>query len=152
MKTLTLTEQDARKIYPKAPNELKVILENSFTKSFFQKKITDRIKTFEDACLESGEDPDELKFREGTDDEIAYRKLKVIIKALNEEWTPDWNDGNQRKWRPWFYLNSPGFRFDDAYDDNANSTVGSRLCFKSEELCVYAANQFLYLYKDLFTA
>jgi hypothetical protein len=152
MKTLTLTEQDARKIYPHAPNELKVILENSFTKSFFQEKITDRIKTFEDACRETGESPHDVKFSDGTADEIAYKKLKVIIKALNEGWEPDWNKSLQPKWRPWFYLNSPGFRFHDASCDSPGSAVGSRLCLKSEELCVYAAKQFPNLYKDLFTA
>ncbi|MFT3704672.1 MAG: hypothetical protein QM802_20070 [Agriterribacter sp.] len=152
MKTLSISDQDARKIYPSAIPELKTILEASFSKGFFSQKITDRIKTFEDACAEIGEDPVNPKFIIGEPDEIAYRKLKVIIKVLNEGWVPDWNNSSQYKWRPWFYLNAPGFRFSGTSYVFTHSTVGSRLCFKSEELCEYAANQFIDIYKDYFTA
>lgn len=152
MKTLSISDQDARKIYPSALPELKTILEGSFGKDFFSQKITDRIKTFEDACAETGINPNDENFRIGTPDEIAYKKLKVIVKALNEGWFPNWNKSSEYKWRPWFYLDSPGFRFHDTYCGRTGSTVGSRLCFKSEELCEYAAKQFIDLHKDFFTA
>lgn len=104
MKTLQISDKLARKIYLKADNELKDLLEENFGVPFFNEKITDRVKTFEDAynvlgintgCVySSSEDPDE----------IAYKKLKVIVKALNEGWTPDWNNDDQPKWYPWFEL------------------------------------------------
>lgn len=83
-------------------------------------------------------------------DEIAYKKLKIIVRALNEGWEPDYNDENQRKWYPWFWLDAPGFRLSVCYFDRSCTTVGARLVFKSEELAHYAANQFVELYSDYY--
>lgn len=152
MASLTLTDKKAREIYPSADAELKSILEESFGgKEFFNIKITDRVKTFKDACDVLGFEHDEEAYDVGGPDVTAYMKLRVIIKALNEGWTPDWNNSNQYKWTPWFYMNKPGFRFFGAhYDDSVTrATGGSRLCLKSRELAEYAGNQFLDLYKDL---
>lgn len=153
MKTLNLSDKQARDIYPTAAPELKVILDNTFTKEFFSIKITDRVKSFEDACAVLGIDGRQV-YHSGIDDadDIAYKKLKIIIAALNEGWKPDWNNDNEYKYYPWFYLNSPGFRFNDAYYFCTTSGVGSRLCLKSRELAEYAAKQFETIYKDLFTA
>ena len=114
-------------------------------------KITDRIKSFDDACQELDVDPEQDKFTEGDPDDIAFQKLKVIARALNQGWKPNWNDSNQRKWYPWFYLNNPGFRFvaSDYVSVSTGSTGGSRLCYESEELSIYASNQFLDLYNNL---
>lgn len=150
MKNLTINETDARTLYPEASKSLKKIFESTFGKDFFSQKITDRIKTFEDACNEIGIDSVTFDYEFDRADEIAYQKLKVIIRALNEGWKPNWDDTNERKWAPWFYMNSPsGFRFHDSYYAGTltSSTGGSRLCFKSEELANYAANQFLDIYK-----
>jgi hypothetical protein len=104
MATLTIDDKVARKLYPTAAPEFKSVLENSYPIGYFSGKITDRIKTFEDACAEVGEDPEHDKFTEGTPDEIAFKKIKVITKALNEGWLPNWNNSGERKWYPWFYL------------------------------------------------
>lgn len=152
MQTLQIDKSNARKLYPKAAPEFKTMLEDSFGKDFFSQKITDRVKTFEDACeimeLQSGLS----NFYIGTDDEVAYKKLKVIIAALNEGWEPDWNNSSERKWYPWFYLDAPGFRLCYVGYYSTYSFVGSRLCFRSEELAQYAVKQFFSLYKDFFTA
>ena len=150
MKTVQITEAAAIQAHKAANQEGKNLLENLIGKQLFNQKITDRVKTFEDACAITGDDPGEARFTAYEPDVNAYNKLRVIVKALNEGWTPDWNNSNERKWRPWFYLDNPGFRFDDSRYGNSTSTVGSRLCLKSEELCNYAAKQFLPLYKDLF--
>lgn len=155
MNLLVIDAQNAPSVYREAGKELKKKLEEVFGKKVLTQKITDRIKTFEDACNELGIDPEHFVEIVGymePKDELAYRKLKVIVKALNEGWEPNWNDSSERKWRPWFYLNAPGFRFYDSYCDltSSSSAGGSRLCFKSEELCNYAAQQFLDIYKDLY--
>lgn len=112
--------------------------------------ITGKIKTFADACIAIG--ISETDFNEMTrtycKDTIAYEKLKIIIRALNEGWTPDWSDTNERKWYP--YFNAASFGFDGAVYDNwsANSCAGSRLCLKSRELAEYAGTQFVDIYKD----
>lgn len=51
------------------------------------KKITDRVKSYEDACKELG--IESMNFDGLTKDEIAYRKLKVIAKALRGGRFPD---------------------------------------------------------------
>lgn len=114
--------------------------------------VTERIKTYEDACREL--DIPLIPERCGimTEDESAYYSLKVIAKALNEGWEPDWSNENQKKWYPWFKVtgtNHAGLSY--AY---ANYTltytyanIGSRLCFKTEELAEYAGQQFIKLYE-----
>ena len=153
MKQLQITEQNAQKLYKTATPEFKATLEDTFGKEFFSGKITDRIKTYEDACreLDISDQLDvtlvELGF---TPDEIILRKIKTITKALNEGWKPDWNDGNQKKWYPWFKMSSGGFVFADSAYAYSHASAGdaSRLCFKTEELAKYAGEQFTQLYSD----
>lgn len=151
MQTLKLTDDNARKLYKTAPSEMKAILEDSFTKEFFSQKITDRIKNYEDACNDQGLDPDEGVL---TDDERAINnqiKLRIVIRSLNEGWKPDWNNSSERKWYPWFYMDSPGFRFHGSYYGYSRTTFpgGSRLYLRSQELSDYAAKQFFDLYKGM---
>lgn len=82
---------------------------------------------------------------------IALAKLTIIIRALNEGWTPDWNNGLWDKWRPWFWMNDPGFRFGVSRFTSAHSRTGggSRLCLKSRELSDYVGKKFLPLWRDL---
>lgn len=114
-------------------------------------KITDRVKTYEDACEVLGIDPDDDDFDELESDEIAYIKLKRIVRALNEGWKPNWDNSIQYKWYPWFYMQTSGFGLYVARYDRASTHVGSRLCFQSEELAIYAAKQFKDIYQDYFT-
>jgi hypothetical protein len=106
------------------------------------------IKTFEDACEDQGVTPEQVISANDTPDETAYKKLKVVSRAINGDWKPDWDNSNQKKWYPWFNLSS-GLGFSDAvYDfDRTAASVGSRLCFESEGKAKYAGNQFLDLYK-----
>ena len=153
MKTLQIDEKNARKLYKKASAEFRATLEDTFGKDFFSGNITDRIKTYEDACAELEEVPvdvEDMLSRGFTMDEINYRKIKTITRALNEDWVADWNDSNQSKWYPYFRVSSSGFVFcDTAYDDSsASAGSGSRLCFMSSDLAAYAGKQFTELYRD----
>lgn len=77
------------------------------------KDVTERIKTFEDACAELGDEhPLVTQYRlitgaykgeEETDDLIAYLKLRIIVAALNEGWKPKFTKDEWR-WYPWHYL------------------------------------------------
>ena len=115
------------------------------------------IKTFEDACNKLGYDSNIPNF-EGMPENyqkplIAHYKLCIIAEALNEGWKPDWNDWDQLKYYPWFEMGSPsgsGFSYGDFVCWFAASYAGSRLCFKSRELAVYAGKQFEQLYKEYF--
>lgn len=69
--------------------------------------VTERIKTFEDACIELGIETDKwIQDREylGFEpDVIAYMKLRIICAALNEGWEPKFTE-NEARWYPWFWL------------------------------------------------
>ncbi|MFB0967262.1 MAG: hypothetical protein QMB15_07400 [Cloacibacterium sp.] len=156
--TLEITRQAAIKAHDEASTKGKTLLENLFGKRVFQKDIKERIKTFDDVIRELGDDPEEFKNAISImeePDEIAYVKLKLIAKALNEGWTPDWSNGEWDKWYPWFKMDdsSSAGRFSFLGADNrySGSGVGSRLCFKSKDLATYAGTQFLDIYKDFFT-
>lgn len=124
--------------------ELGKIIENADK----PKNIMDRIKTYENACDVLGcsykmwSDYD-------TEDEIAYKKLKIITKVLNENHKKDWTNPNEPIYFPWFEIaNKPGSGFDHSscYSWGTWSGVSSRLGFKSRELAIYAAKQFEQIY------
>ncbi len=113
-------------------------------------KVTARIKTFEDACKELGIDVSSIKQGELSKDEYAYIKLKIIAKALNEGWTPDWTNSNEYKHYPWFDLSKgvSGFSYNVSIHWYTSTNAASRLCFKSSELAKFAGTQFVEIYKD----
>ncbi len=155
MKTLQIDERKARQLYKTASEEFKTTLECTFGKEFFSQSITDRIKTYEDACEELSIKPlNEITLMELglTKHDIAYQKLATIIKALNEGWIPNVCDDDVYRWYPWFRPNgSPSsFAFDssDYLCSTASAGSGSRLCLKSEELANYVGKQFLDLWKQ----
>jgi len=149
MEQIQIIKTNLLKAFNGADSNGKALLSDLFGKEIFSQKITDRVKTIADACNISGMElivnPDD------TEDEIAYKKLKIITKALNEGWTPDWSNSNQYKWYPYFKMS--GFGFSGTLYDYSYTTadVGSRLCFKSSELAEYAGKQFEEIYKTLLT-
>lgn len=73
---------------------------------------TERVKTYEDAVKELGNDHPLVeaassaswRFTNPEDkDIIAYLKLRVIVAALNDGWKPQFVPGEQR-WYPWYEL------------------------------------------------
>ena len=76
-------------------------------------KVTERIKTFEDACKELGNNhPYVLLYNtlrdaciNGADcpDIVSYLKLRIICTALNEGWEPKFTRSEYRYY-PWFRL------------------------------------------------
>lgn len=154
--TLQITKENALKAYKEGCPDVKTVLSNLFGKEHFVPlKITDRIKTLDDvfAACKTERDVFYRKCESAslTKDEIAYRLLKMIAAILNEGWIPDWDNSNERKWRPWFYLNTPGFRLDGVAYGGSGAGAGARLHFKTEELCKHSVDCFLEVYKDYFT-
>jgi hypothetical protein len=77
------------------------------------KPITERVKTLEDAIRELGEDNPLVQAYKTAEfntsgnaddvkDVIAYLKLRLIVKALNEGWEPNHLDGDEYRYIPWF--------------------------------------------------
>lgn len=126
-------------------------------KSVTPKDITKRVKTYADACAVLGIEPinEEVFTKLGfTKDEIAYRKLKTVIEALNEGWRPDWSNRSEYKYWNWFVYSTSSAGFGCAYTNHTptytDTYVGSLLCFKTRELAAYAGRQFEDLYNDFF--
>ena len=131
-----------------------------FYKEEDYEEITDRVKTYEDACKVLGVEPineQNAKAQGFRSDEIARRKLETIAAALNEGWKPDWNNTDQYKYYPYFYIqenaNGATAGLSCAYSDyTATFTIadiGSRLCFYASRLARYAGNQFTDLYEQI---
>ena len=116
------------------------------------KKITDLVKTFDDARRLTGR-PDVPDFSNLPTDmrkhfEAQY-KMIVIVEALNEGWIPDW-DNNEYKYYPWFEMSPSSFAFDVSFYAYAAASAGSgsRLCLKNKELSEYCGKQFIDLWKQ----
>jgi len=158
MKNLQIDEKNARKLFNAATPEFKQTLIDTFGADFFAQKITDRVKTFEDACeiVGVGDNLKILLDYNGTDKILisaqAHAKIAIIVQALNEKWVPDWNNSNELKYEPIFDMRSgSGLAGTDVGGWGAGASVGSRLCFKSRQLAEYAATQFVSIYKYLLT-
>lgn len=75
--------------------------------------ITERIKTFDDACDALGDEHPFVKEYWGVvninldiaQDLIAYLKLRIICAALNEGWEPTF-DEDELRYYVWFYIYS----------------------------------------------
>lgn len=150
---LELQKTTAQKLYPEAPSWFQEILKQTFGEEIFKKTDFQDIKTFDDACRYC--DTTEEEFNEYwttsrvSNDTIAYEKCKMITRAINQGWEPDWDNRDQKKWWPWFKLSS-GFGFGYSYYlyGSSGTSVGSRLCFESREKSDYAAKQFLDIYEQ----
>ena len=98
--------------YVKDKHELKGLLDALLESKECEckpKDVTERIKTFEDACNELGEYNklvNEYRYVESTNiskDLAAYLKLRIICAALNEGWEPQFTKDEYRYY-PYFVL------------------------------------------------
>lgn len=103
---------------------------------------TERVKTYEDAVWELGNDHPlveaassaEWRFTNSEDkDIIAYLKLRVIVAALNDGWKPQFVPGELR-WYPWYELISK-----DEYDAMSEDEKQERRCVGRSNVHAYAA-------------
>lgn len=144
-----------------------------------EKDVRKRIKTFEDACREIGIDAEAWnrdKISLGLEpDVLAFLKLRIIVKALNEGWEPQFTE-DECRYYPWFILYTReeynkldeeeksrvvyrsfyyayalgGVSCASASSDSsvANASIGVRLAFKTSELAAYCGRQFLDIWAD----
>lgn len=115
--------------------------------------VTERIKTFEDACNELGEDHpmvsvyDALVSRANGEqslaewmgkDVVAFLKLRIITEALNEGWHPKFTEDEYRYY-PWFYIYTKE-EYDNFSEEekrrcvgraNSNANAGGGLVFSN---------------------
>lgn len=122
-KTITIEQEKVQDLYNILTNypaisKEQVIMEMNKCfgeKTFKPIDVTERVKTFNDACEELGEDHLYVQmFRDiynksekagatVNNDVVAYLKLRIITAALNEGWEPQFTQDEER-WYPWFFL------------------------------------------------
>lgn len=143
-----------------------------------EKDVRKRIKTFEDACREIGIDAEAWnrdKISLGLEpDVLAFLKLRIIVKALNEGWEPQFTE-DECRYYPWFilYTREEYNKLDEeeksrvvyrsyyayalggvscayAVSDSSYTyaSIGVRLAFKTSELAAYCGRQFLDIWAD----
>lgn len=110
LNNLTISREAARTAYDNTNDAGRELLENLFGKEVF-KDITERVKTFADACKVLGSKhpyveqyvATEAAFRgeEKTGDFLSYLKLRIITAALNEGWEPQFTE-DELRYFPWF--------------------------------------------------
>ena len=177
-KGIKIQKDNVLNAYKNANQEQKELLEHLFGSEVFKPTdVRERIKTFADAAKAIGiEDPDEWEenYSEVEPDILAYFKLRIIVKALNEGWEPTFAEDEWRYY-PWFWLyteeeianmNSEekkkrnlqlckigdyagfGYAGSDDAPSSTDAYFGSRLCLKNSELASYCGTQFIEIWKD----
>lgn len=117
---MDIKEENIISAYKTADDNGKKLLQALFpntleaNKTSEKRPITERIKTFDDACEVLGENNDLVKAYKETiptctytdaKDILAYLKLRIICAALNDGWKPKFTEDEYRYY-PWFYLYS----------------------------------------------
>lgn len=113
---MEIKKENVINAYMAGDNSIKEMLRAMFPDIEFEadnvaenRPIMERVKTFEDACRELGEE--HLFVKQYNSNEMAdvdtdldaYLKLRIICAALNEGWKPKFIEDEYR-WFPFFYL------------------------------------------------
>lgn len=116
-----------------------------------------KIASYEDACRVLNIQPiNEEVFnifpKEDQRSMLAYHKLTVITRALNNGWKPNWDDQNEWKYYPLFRYVNAGLSCAATTNaaTNTHAYIGSQLCFPTSALAKYAAEHFADLYRDYY--
>lgn len=96
-----------------------------------KKPVTERVKTFDNACKELGIDAEAIQ-QQWQDagitmlDEVAYQKLRIITAALNEGWEPEFKEDEYRYY-PYciLYTKAEIEQKDDEWKDEYNLQLWS---------------------------
>lgn len=114
------------------------------------KTIIEKTPTVDAALAIAGKKLEDFTTPGDTKDETAYKVIKAVVAVLNEGWKPNWSNYDERKYMPWFDEKEPGFSLSYyVYVDWYTCTaVGSRLCYKSRELCEHGVKLLETYYTD----
>lgn len=123
--------------------------------TFKPKDIMERVKTFEDACRELGEEHPFVRSYNGytnnihennknDTDILAYLKLRIICAALNEGWEPQFTEDEWRYY-PWFWL----YTQKEINDMDEDEKTDRRLMSTREYRCVCGSRFCVFEYRPL---
>lgn len=135
MSEIKITTEKVREAYKKGNDCVKSVLHNLFGEDVCTpKNVMDRVKTFEDACIETGTDIQAFNEMTKNLDEhvVTYMKLSIIVKALNEDDKFPYFTKDEWRYYPYFWL----YTKDEYEKMNAKDKEKiSRVLFRS---CNYA--------------
>lgn len=131
-KNLEISRESAIAAYDNTDDAGRELLKHLFGKEVFTKGITERVKTFEDACSALGDEHPlvtqysltaaAFKGDPKTEDFIAYLKLRIIAAALNEGWEPQFTE-DECRYYPWFEFFTQS-ELNEMSDDEKGRVVG----------------------------
>ena len=133
---LTISREKALAAYNNTDANGRELLEHLFGKELFVKKdITERVKTFEDACAVLGDENQFVllynvfinefsvtKHIQSDKDVLTYLKLRIITAALNEGWEPQFTE-DECRYYPWFEFFTQS-ELNEMSDDEKGRVVG----------------------------
>lgn len=159
MKTVEISLENARTAYNEAGGEIKQTLLKLIGRKVLFDDITEVVKSYEDACEVEGIEPltvGHFFFLPEQDREYAFadHQYTVINRVLNEGWEPNYSNGNERKYYPYFVweenaAGGPGFSSIDFICDYSHSYVGARRVYPTEKLAIYAGKQFIEIHNKI---
>lgn len=160
MNTLNIDKEKVINTYKQGSEKEKKVLELLFgVETFRTKTIMDKVKTFDDAMEELGQDHPLVKEyyclcnAEISEHLIDYSWLCIIAAALNEGWTPKFIEG-ECQYFPYFKTDIKGdllYAGTGGGSEVVATNVERRIAFKTRELAEYAGKQFAKLYVDYIT-
>lgn len=141
MRTLQITEQNARKLYPDAAPEFKAALEDTFGKAFFSADISEWVKSFEDIL--SSENKKASDVYTDADDAIdaARKRIEFVAAVLNR------GKSGIPRYYPYFNTSGGGFSFDGCICVNTCTYVGARIRVFNEKHSTFLGKLMLSDYK-----
>ena len=132
---ITISKQDLLKAYREAEQSQKEFMKQLFGADTFASNVMERVKTFQDAVNELGDDNPlvqqfvcvcNIAFNNSgvklDADIIAYLKLRIIAAALNEGWEPKFTIDEWRYY-PYFYILTKE-EYDQLSDKDKKHCVG----------------------------
>ena len=132
---LTISRENAIAAYDNTDDAGRKLLEHLFGKEVFTKGITERVKTFEDACAVLGDENQFVllynvfinefsvtKHIQSDKDVLTYLKLLIITAALNEGWEPQFTE-DECRYYPWFEFFTQS-ELNEMSDDEKGRVVG----------------------------
>jgi len=150
-----LTSSEVNEMFDASDEKQKKVLSEYLTEP---KMVFDDIMSFEDACIKLGitDSDNEINILKSLstpnrDKLIAFYRLEIIAKALNDGWYPNFNNHNEYKYFNYFIMLNGVFSFDYVvhyYD--ATMTVPSALYFKSSEIAQHCSKIAFDDYKTLY--
>lgn len=145
---IELTQDEVDEMYNASDAKQKKVLDKFFTRP---KSIMDSVNSFEDACkILAIDKADVFNSKFDSPNDIAFKKLKVIIKALNDGWYPNWENENEYKYWIWWTMKG-GFSHPDVNCNLTSTYVPSALCLKTRELAEHASKIAYKEYKEYYS-